>query len=478
MTIERHRTAISRMDLSRPVRIALESELLGSHETFFDYGCGRGDDLRQLQASGVEAEGWDPAHRPDVKPRAADVVNLGYVVNVVEDPAERLEAVRRAWDLSEKVLVVSARLTMEAKDAAFEEHGDGVRTQRNTFQKFFTQSELREWLDETLGQECVAAAPGVFFVFRDSEQRESYISSRYRRRRAAPRVRKSDQMFEAHKDLLDPLLQFLAQRGRLPGEGELAGTSEIEEAFGSLRKAYHVIRLVTGVGEWEAIRRERTEELRIQFALDRFRGRPKLSDLPVDIQLDIREFFSNYKKACADADELLFSVGSPEQIAEAVDNSDHGKVTGNSLYVHVDALHELDPILRTYEGCAREFAGIVEEANVLKMHRWVPKISYLEYPTFDKDPHPGLWKSTIVSLREREIGRRVYGESPNPPILHRKETLLAAADERRAKFEKLTAQEERAGLFEEPDRIGRRAGWEELLVEKGVRLRGHRLVKR
>ena len=111
------------------------------------------------------------------------------------------------------------------------------------------------------------------------------------------------------------------------------------------------------------------------------------------------------------------------------------------------------------------------------MHRWVPKISYLEYPTFDKDPHPALWKSLVVSLREREMSSRVYAESPNPPILHRKETLLAADDERRPKFEKLTKQEERRGLYEDSTRIGRKEGWEEVLQEKGAKLSGHRLVR-
>lgn len=469
---------MSRPELSRPVRLMLESDFLQDGATFFDYGCGRGDDLRQLQATGIDAEGWDPGHRPDAKLRASDVVNLGYVINVVESQSERAEVVKKAWDLTGKVMVVAARLTMESKDSSHEELGDGVVTKRNTFQKFYTQSELREWIDQTLEEKSVAAAPGVFFVFRDELLRESYVASRYRRRRAAPLVRKSDQLYEVHSELLQPLMAFLASRGRLPGEGELATRREVEEAFGSLKRAFQVIRTVTGPEDWEAIRVERIDELRIQFGLDRFRGRPRFSELPKDIQLDVREFFSTYKEACAKADELLFAVGDSERVAEAVDQSELGKITGNSLYVHADALHRLDPILRAYEGCAREFAGAIDEANILKMHRWVPKVSYLEYPTFETEPHPGLWKSTIVSLREREIGRRVFAESPNPPILHRKEALLAAKDERRQKFEKLTKQEEKAGLFDDISRIGRREGWEEVLEEKGVRLRGHRLVKR
>jgi hypothetical protein len=46
------------------------------------------DRANGLQALGYQAEGWDPVHRPEVGKRDADVVNLGYVVNVIEDPGE------------------------------------------------------------------------------------------------------------------------------------------------------------------------------------------------------------------------------------------------------------------------------------------------------------------------------------------------------------------------------------------------------
>jgi len=47
----------------------------------------------------------------------------------------------------------------------------------------------------------------------------------------------------------------------------------------------------------------------------------------------------------------------------------------------------------------------------------------------------------------------------------------------RRKFERLTRQEERWGLYEKPSLIGTRNKWQELLDEKGLRLAGHRLVR-
>src|SRR4051812_7015915 len=92
--IHRHKTAIKRGDFSRPVKCLLRDGLLAPGVSFFDYGCGRGEDLELLAGDGVHCAGWDPAHRPDAPRREADVVNLGYVINVIEDPAERAATLR------------------------------------------------------------------------------------------------------------------------------------------------------------------------------------------------------------------------------------------------------------------------------------------------------------------------------------------------------------------------------------------------
>src|SRR5688500_1896101 len=102
-TFQRHRTAINRSVVSRPIRLALEAQLVISSNSFFDYGCGRGDDVTSLAQLGYNVAGWDPVHRPDTPQKPSDLVNLGYVVNVIEDPHERAEALRSAWRLTGKV---------------------------------------------------------------------------------------------------------------------------------------------------------------------------------------------------------------------------------------------------------------------------------------------------------------------------------------------------------------------------------------
>ena len=97
--IDRERTAIVRGELSKPVKLLLETAQLKPSDTFFDYGCGLGSDMRALVSLGYSASGWDPNHAPDRERSLSEVVNLGFVINVIEDPAERVEVLESAWQL-------------------------------------------------------------------------------------------------------------------------------------------------------------------------------------------------------------------------------------------------------------------------------------------------------------------------------------------------------------------------------------------
>jgi DNA phosphorothioation-associated putative methyltransferase len=468
---------MKRRELSRPLRLAIEDGLLGENRDLFDYGCGRGDDLRILRERGVRCSGWDPAYQSDATIREADVVNLGYVVNVIENPAERGDALKGAWAITKDLLIVSAQLIQDARATRQERFEDGYVTRFGTFQKYFEQHELRSWIDQALGKKSVPAAPGVFYVFRDEAAAQSFSASRYRRRLAAPHLRRSDEIFERHKELLEPLIAFVMSRGRVPDSSEMPSADAICREFGSLGRAFSVIRRATGGAAWEEVRSVRAQELLIHLALNRFGGRPKYSQLDLGMQLDVKAFYSTYTRACSLADELLFSAGNMDVVGVACRKSPVGKVTPNSLYVHTSAIPHLPPILRVYEGCARAYVGNVVGANLIKLHQRWPQVSYLCYPRFERDPHPALFASLVVPLRTFHIQYREYGDSDNPPILHRKETFLDASNPLRSRFECLTKQEERYGLYENVQTIGTREGWETALTQKGVLIKGHKAVK-
>jgi len=472
------KTARSRSDLSRPIRLAVDAGIINSESTVFDFGCGRGDDLRILKAKGISCSGWDPAYRPDAIHSASDIVNLGYVINVIEDPNKRREALRSAWALSQKAIVISARLDLEMRGMQLEPEADGHVTGCGTFQKFYTQADLCSWVDETLDVRCVPAAPGIVLVFRDAQLREQYLASRYRHRRAILKPRISDVLYERHKDLLDPLMTFMIAHGRIPISDELADTKEIEEIFGSVKRAFAVVRHVTGSEQWDEIAKQRSDDLLVYIALTKFNRRPRFTDLSLELQRDVKAFFGAFTKACAVADELLFSAGDSASVTREAAMASVGKHTPEALYIHAEAVGLLPPMLRIYEGCARNYVGQVDNANIIKLHLAKPQVSYLYYPAFDKDPHPVLEGVFKVRLGSLEVIYDDYSKRDNPPILHRKELFVPEDYPGREKFGRLTRQEEKYGLFENTRIIGTRAGWEAVIDAKGLQLRGHRVIKK
>lgn len=464
--------------LSRPIRLALLHEILRPGYTLLDYGCGRGDDVDALAADGYRATGWDPAHRPDSPRRKSDVVNLGYVLNVIEDPAERADVLRHAWRLARRSLVVSARLEDERDEAHVATFRDGWITRRGTFQKFFGHEELGAWIRSTIGADPVAAGLGVFYVFRDAAERETYLASRFRRPVSLPQSRPSDELFTEHEDLLRPLINFIADRGRLPHPSELDHSSALIAAFGSLKRAFRVVLWVTDAKAWEHVRQERCIDLTVHAALARFHGRPRWSDLPPEMQRDVRAFFPSYKSVCQQADRLLFATANPAAVALACRVARVGKVTPGALYVHLSALNDLPALLRVYEGCARAIVGTIEDATLVKLSRRDHTVSYLSYPAFDSDPHPALAKSVLCDLQKADVRTQVFGDRDNPPILHRKELFVAPSYALRSRFASLTAQEEALGLYRSLDLIGTRRGWTAVCDDAGVTFRGHRLLRR
>jgi DNA phosphorothioation-associated putative methyltransferase len=177
--------------------------------------------------------------------------------------------------------------------------------------------------------------------------------------------------------LLEPFMAAIAELGRLPEDEEFALAAELIAKFGSAKRAFALIRRVTGPAEWDAIHDGRREDLLIYLALARFRKRPPLGQLPRTLQRDMRAFFGTYTKACQEADALLFRAGDATAIDEACRRSPVGKLLPDDLYIHRSALDSLEPLLRVYEGCGRAFLGEVEGANLIKIHRRSGKLSYL-----------------------------------------------------------------------------------------------------
>ncbi|MBJ8348843.1 DNA phosphorothioation-associated putative methyltransferase [Antrihabitans sp. YC2-6] len=468
------------------MKLAIESDVIRDFDDVFDYGCGRGSDIDFLRLMGYTADGWDPHHRPGAELCEAAVVNLGYVINVIELPSERVSTLKKAFELAKRALVVSVRTTHEAKFlASATVHEDGILTGTDTFQRFFSQAEARTLIEDTLTTQCTPLAPGVFVVFRDegAEQewldQRSMISRRVRRLRriTEPKMSIRDKAYETHRDILRPLEEFVAIRGRLPSPGEVDWQESLLNSFGSTAKAFQIIRHVANDTWWEDAAEDRRQELLVRFALQRIRRMPKFGALPVDLRIDVKELFGSYKAAVAEAEGLLFSLGSPETVRSAAAVSTIGKRTPDAFYAHVTAIELLPPILRVFIGAAETLIGEVQDATLVKVHFDKPRVSWLKYPDFDRDPHPALAESWVVDFRHLDVRPCDYRERDNPPILHRKELFVASDDPRHQRFKRLSDQEERHGLLDESHLIGTRKQWQARLAERSWSFKGARLVR-
>ncbi len=485
--IERHKAAIHRPNLSKPVRLALEAGLFNENTTFFDYGCGHGEDIKRISDRGFTCSGWDPFYRPHTERISAEVVNLGYVINVIEKLNERREALLKAWELCQKALIVSAQVLISDIGQGQIAYSDGVVSSRNTFQKYFEQEELKTYIDQVLGVDSVPVALGIYFVFRDEAQAQSFRASRFRSRATTPRIRLISKRFEDYQEMLSPLMEFFTERGRLPVGEELAGFAPLLTEFGTVRRAFNLIIQATNQDDWDTIADKRRQDILVFLALSNFDNpykRLKLNQLTPQYQTDIKSLFGSYQAACTTSDLMLFNLGRSGFINRCCQNSKIGLLDDKFLTIHISALESLDTMLRLYEGCVSRTIGRMG-ATLIRFHLHKPKITYLFYPEFDTDPHPKMQSSMQIDLRDLHVQYKDYSKSDNPPILHRKEAYVTSDYPLYEKFAKLTKQEISWGLLEDnkaaeriSEKIAHLKGWQEVLKNHCAELQGHRLIWR
>jgi DNA phosphorothioation-associated putative methyltransferase len=430
-----------RYGFSAPVQSLARYGFLDGAYQLFDYGCGRGDDVRGLTENGLSATGWDPYYAPENPVSSADIVNLGFVINVIEDFDERVEALARAWSLAERMLVVSVMLENQNTPRG-QRFRDGVMTLRGTFQKYFTQSGIKAFLEQVLDEEPIPVAPGVLYVFRDKDIEQRFLMDRYRSKRnrlhtpsSQPRERvqrvrrdRAAERYEVYRDPLERLWGQWLALGRKPDKSEVDDLVTLTEGFGSLSKALRFLENRNDPVEIERAAARRVEDLEVYFALNQFERRHPYKHLERGLQRDIKSFFADYRGAQAAARELLFKIADVEAIEQACRYAaEHGLgwlEEGESLQLHVSMVEQLPPLLRIYLGCAAVLYGDYRNADLVKVHIRSGKVSLMRYEEFEGKALPKMIERVKIKLRDQDVDFFAYGEEYQPPFLYRKSRFI------------------------------------------------------
>ena len=427
--IDRRRTALRRTELSSPMQQMLHFGFLDGSHTLFDYGCGRGDDLRLLQAMGIEASGWDPLFQPDEQTRSADIVNLGFVLNVIEDADERCETLKSAFALAKKVLVVSVMLGYQSKRDQFAAYEDGVRTQRNTFQKYYAQDEFREYVETVLGKNAVPVAPGTCVVFRDPVDEQLFLLARQQARREWRLLRREPDskqvagLIEGHREQIDAYWLTALELGRPAGLEECAEVQALAQLVGSRRRVHDWVSRFFDPEELEAAALGRHEDLLVYFALAHFGRRQPYSKLPDRLRRDVQHFFGSITKARAAGKRALFATGDSSRIEDAAvfchDELGIGRLNErHDLMFHQSVLAECLPLIRIYVGCALQLFGDASSIDLIKVHLQSGKVTFLVYDDFEGKKTPMLLERIKVDLPRLRVDFFDYGDAYEAQPLH------------------------------------------------------------
>ncbi len=441
LNVARHRTALSRSNLSAPVQALARYGFLNGSYSFFDYGCGKGDDVRNLNLNSIIATGWDPHFAPNEERRPADIVNLGFVLNVIENLEERKTALQNAYSLTNRLLAVSVMLYNQNAFSG-QEYADGVLTSRQTFQKYFTQVEFKHYLDTTLGVDSIPVGPGILFVFKDEDSEQLFLQARYRSRSvnrlrvenpdrisaSASRVALRHVRHEQRMAILSSLQEMWLELGREPDPIEVNDTTVLLAEFGSFKRALNYLRPHLDLEQLLQTQNSRRDDILTYLALQFFARRKPYSSLNLSFQRDIKAFFSSYQQAKLEAENLLFQIGDSEEVQAACNTSSENGLgyldSEGALLIAASAITTLPAVLRTYVGCAALLYGDTESADLVKIHAKTGKLSLMRYDDFCEKPVPQLLERVKINLKSQKFDYFLYGEEYEPTNLYLKSRYL------------------------------------------------------
>jgi DNA phosphorothioation-associated putative methyltransferase len=308
----------------------------------------------------------------------------------------------------------------DGRDTGSRSFADGVITRRGTFQRYFKQAELRDYVCATVGRDPVSVGPGIVFVFRRDDDEQNFLARRQHSvlpsmnacedddlaQESIPRGRPS--LHERHRELLDAFWTTVLELGRMPEGAEFDDWRELASIFRSTRSAFNALQIPGKAEALAEAARRRADDLLVYLALNLFERRRSATSLSPAILCDIRSFFVSHKSAMERAKTALFECGSVDQFAASV-----AKASASGLGVlaaedgdytfHVSRVDQQPVAIRILLGCAERLEPAPPDLDLVKVHGAGTRVSYLRFDDFSARPIPLLARRVIVDLRRRRV---------------------------------------------------------------------------
>lgn len=436
-----HRTAIGRSALSLPAKMLFQTGLVNDETSFLDYGCGRGDDVKFLNELGIPAIGWDPHFNPEPSQlQNCDIVNLGFVLNVIEDEQERVEVLNKAFELTNQCLSVAVMLHSQNDTRAILPFKDGQLTTKQTFQKYYSQTELETHLAQNLKVSPIAVAPGVFFIFKDETLEQDFLLKRqlgiiqdYEPQNLPSKVNEKKEKIEQLLRLNQNLAKYILNFARKPELEELPRyfRQQLEKTGISYRRIFSTASQIITEPELKKSANLKKEQLSLFFAMYLFSTRPKYRSLSAGLQKDVKLHYGSMKELETEAKELLYSLGNSDLLYSDSQNAEKnslGYCDADKFIFQAKNQNKIPLRLRGIMAIAERLSGKIDDVDLIKIHIESKKVSYLTLKEFDKSPLPRILSRIIVDFRDNKISSFDHTKDGKVKIIYLKSRFMFPED--------------------------------------------------
>jgi DNA phosphorothioation-associated putative methyltransferase len=235
-----------------------------------------------------------------------------------------------------------------------------------------------------------------------------------------------------HLPLTERFWSLTLQLGRLPLTQEFDGNAELCATFGSAKGVLRMLLARKDRQIFERAQAARKSDLLVYLASSHLRKPIPFGHLPDGVKADISVFFGTYSRGLKEGRDLLHSAAESSTIVLACDEAAVGWQDERSLYLRSSHAGQLPTVLRTLLACAELLYGDINEADIIRIHKFSGKLTFLTYSDFQSTLLPQLAIRTKVDLRSARVD--VFDHTSDRQLLYFKERFLDADDPERERL--------------------------------------------